>query len=183
MKIMKKMWWGFALIIIGTLWVLDVLGIIDINLFTLLLGLRLIVPVTLVLVGFYIVIKGLLNQKAKERIETIRQERASVEEYRVVFHNKNIDYASEQFEGVELLTIFGGIQCDLSAAFITEDVVIHSCNVFGGINIHVPSNVNVKIVSTPVFGRTADKRQVRSKDNAITLYISSLCIFGGVEIN
>ena len=51
-----------------------------------------------------------------------------------------------------LNSIFGGIQCDLRQATISDKSVIEANSIFGGITIIVPEDVEVKVVATPIFG-------------------------------
>ena len=51
---------------------------------------------------------------------------------------------------------------------------------FGGIDILVPENVNVKLNSSCIFGGVSNKASVY--ENAPTIYINGVCLFGGVDI-
>jgi predicted membrane protein len=63
---------------------------------------------------------------------------------------------------------------------ITEDCAIQVTAIFGGIDILVPQNVNVKVNPTCIFGGISNK--TKALDGAPTLYISGICMFGGVDI-
>ena len=89
-------------------------------------------------------------------------------------------FDGEIFESAELTAIFGGIECDLRRAVIEQDCAINVCAVFGGIDILVPDNVNVKLSATSIFGGSSNKKA--SQKDAPTLYINGLCMFGGVEV-
>ena len=54
--------------------------------------------------------------------------------------------------------------------------------IFGGIEIIVPENVNVKITSSSIFGGVSDKRKNKVTDSKITIFIKANCIFGGIDI-
>ncbi|MGN0383208.1 MAG: LiaF domain-containing protein, partial [Eubacterium sp.] len=81
-----------------------------------------------------------------------------------------------------LTAIFGGVKCDLRNAIIDSDVVINTSSTFGGIEIYVPSNVKVKIKSTPIFGGVSNKANTKTDENSHTIYINGIVVFGGVEI-
>ena len=89
-------------------------------------------------------------------------------------------YDGEVFEGAELTAVFGGIKCDLRNAVIDKDCAIQVSAIFGGIDILVPDNVNVKVSSNSIFGGVSNKTAVCQ--NAPTIYISGTCMFGGVDI-
>ena len=53
---------------------------------------------------------------------------------------------------------------------------------FGGIDIYVPYNVNVKVNSNSIFGGVSQKNRRSNDPNAVTVYVNATCMFGGVEI-
>ena len=61
-------------------------------------------------------------------------------------------------------------------------LVINACAVFGGIKILVPSHVDVKVSSTPIFGGVSNTSRKNKSNGKVTVYINATCIFGGVEI-
>ena len=78
--------------------------------------------------------------------------------------------------------MFGGIKCDLSGAVFEGDTVINVCCVFGGADILLPDNVNVKVGSNSVFGGIDNKKHQNINDNLYTVYLNGTCIFGGVDV-
>ena len=52
----------------------------------------------------------------------------------------------------------------------------------GGIEIFVPTGVNIKVKSTPIFGGVSNKTRVEYNESLPTLYINGTALFGGVEI-
>ena len=67
-------------------------------------------------------------------------------------------------------------------AQIDQDCLIEASAVFGGIDIYVPTNVNVKVSSDSVFGGVSNKAPYFRDANAPTIYIKGSCMFGGVDI-
>ena len=98
------------------------------------------------------------------------------------FSGQDMNFDGEVFEGAELSAVFGGIKCDLRNAIIEKDCAITASAIFGGIDIYVPDNVNVKISSNSVFGGVSEKKHRPYIEGAITVYINATCIFGGAEI-
>ena len=78
--------------------------------------------------------------------------------------------------------MFGGIKCDLRNAVFESDTVINACSIFGGMDILLPENVNVKVNSNSLFGGIDNKKHQNSKDNQYTVYLNGTCIFGGVDV-
>ena len=142
--------------------------------------LKLIVPTILVMVGLSIILKDFLATKTKQKISKLKKH--TNKSYCATFENQNLNFEDEKFEGCELDAIFGGIKCDLREATITDDVVITTCCIFGGIDLYVPENVKVKINSTPIFGGVTSKNINSKNEKAKIIYVNATCIFGGVEI-
>lgn len=143
---------------------------------------KLLVPTILVILGLSLLFKDTLKSKVKEEIQKLNNKNPNANEYCATFGGQSLNFAKENFNGCRLDAVFGGVKCDLKEAVITHDVVVQASAIFGGITIYVPENVNVKIVSTPVFGGVSDERRIKTSDAEITLYINATCIFGGVEI-
>ncbi len=92
---------------------------------------------------------------------------------------------SENFEGGEITSIFGGSELYFNNCKIApEGAVIELTNIFGGTKIVVPRNWNVKIEVTSILGGFADKRIYPDNESPSkqTLIIKGMSIFGGGEI-
>ncbi|MGN0467225.1 MAG: LiaF domain-containing protein, partial [Acutalibacteraceae bacterium] len=74
------------------------------------------------------------------------------------------------------------VKCDLRNAVIESDCAISATSIFGGIDIFVPDNINVKINSNSIFGGVSQKNRRPNVQNAVTVYINATCMFGGVEV-
>lgn len=146
------------------------------------LVLKLILPFILVCIGLSIIFKDSLNKKVKDKIKKLNKVKKSDKEYSATFGEQKLDFSDEKFDGCEINAVFGGVNCDLRNSIIKDDCVINASAIFGGITIRVPSNVKVKVSSTPIFGGVSDERKKRDNDSKVTLYINATCLFGGVEI-
>ncbi len=144
--------------------------------------LKLLVPAILVLIGLSIIFKDSINGKIKSEIKNLNDKNIDTKEYYSTFSGQNLDFAGQEFSGCSLNSVFGGIKCMIDKANISQNCVVDASAVFGGITIHVPQNVNVKISSTPIFGGVSDRRENKNNESEITLYINATCIFGGIEI-
>ena len=78
---------------------------------------------------------------------------------------------------MNIRAIFGGIKLDLTSAKITSDVVINTSCIFGGIDILVRDDINIKIKSSNILGGVSNNKKETSKSK-YTIYINSTCIFG-----
>lgn len=142
---------------------------------------KLLFPIVLVIIGCSILFKDKVSNKIKNEIKKLDKENEGKKEYYATFSNQELNFEGENFEGCKLNAIFGGATCDLKNAKIKEDVVIKVSAIFGGIDIFVPDDINVKVLSTAIFGGIENKRK-QQKENAKTIYIEATCLFGGVEI-
>ncbi len=162
-------------ILIGVCLMLGCLGVLQFDMIW-----KLILPVVLVICGLSLILKDTLKGKVIKEVKKLnRHER---DEYWATFASQKLDFAKQEFKGCKLEAVFGGIRCDLRGAEIKEDTVISSSSIFGGVTIFVPDDVNVKIVSTNLFGGVEDKRREPTKDAKYTIYIESTCLFGGLEV-
>lgn len=162
-------------VIIGVLLLLCCRGILSFSMLW-----KLIVPAIIVVVGLKLVFNGLFGNKANEIISKMRESGKDPKVGCATFSGCNMNYDGEVFDGAELTAVFGGVKCDLRNAIIEKDCALQITAIFGGIDILVPDNVNVRVNSSCIFGGVSNKTAV--KKEAPTLYVSGPCMFGGVEI-
>ena len=162
-------------LVIGISLLLASNNIIDFNLIW-----KLAFPIALVIIGLSLIFKDTISSKVKKEIKNLNKN--NDKEYYATFGGQNLDFTNENFDGCNLNAVFGAIKCDLREAKIKKDVIINASAIFGGITIYVPNNVNVKVVSIPIFGGVSDERTKKVTDSEITLYINATCMFGGLEI-
>lgn len=142
---------------------------------------KLIVPISLVVIGLSMIFKDALKGKVLKGVKEA-QAKEGVKEYWATFSGLNLNFEGEKFAGCRLEAVFGGVKCDLRGAKIEDDVLIKASAVFGGVTIYVPEDVKVKIVSTSIFGGVSDKRKHINDKAEKTLYIDAAGVFGGVEV-
>lgn len=143
---------------------------------------KLMIPVIIVIIGIRLIFKDAFDRKMKVVVDKMKMNGTQLKQYCATFSGQNVNLAGERFEGAELTAVFGGVECDLTQAIIEEDVVIQISSIFGGVDLFLPTNVNVKISSTSIFGGISDKRAVKTTNNQVTVYINATCMFGGVDI-
>ena len=142
---------------------------------------KLLLPVILISIGLLLVFKDVLSINGKE-IKKINANNKESNNYIAVFGSQDLKFEDEKVENLDLKSLFGGIKLDLRDAKIEKDIVINTLSVFGGIDIYVPDDVKVKVSSTPFFGGVEVKRGKQSSKKEITIYLNSVCIFGGVDV-
>ncbi|MBR3451583.1 MAG: hypothetical protein IKH25_01755 [Muribaculaceae bacterium] len=91
-------------------------------------------------------------------------------------------YRGEAFHGARLDAFCGGLRLDLREAVITEDEEIDVHTFFGGVELFVPTHVNVVVKSNSFIGGVSDQTAKRSLSGAPTIHISASNFLGGVSV-
>lgn len=136
-------------------------------------------PFLVVMIGLTIIASSYLNKDAKA---IVRKKKDDVLVYNAFFSSVDDVASSDDFKGADILSIFGGCDVDFSHVKLKKDnVVITILSIFGGSNIKVPEDVNVRLNSSAIFGGDENKKtNVNPKQK--TIIINSTSIFGGTEI-
>ena len=163
-------------ILIGVALLMACQGVIDFEIMR-----KLTVPVIVILIGLALIFKRRDN-KAALLLEEAKKNGVPLKQCCATFSGQDVDYTDEVFDGAEFNAIFGGIKCDLRNAVIKNGTAINACCIFGGIDILLPDNVNIKVYSSSIFGGISDKNHKNRAENAVTLYINGTCMFGGMDI-
>ena len=163
-------------LLVGVILLLGMQNIIDFNLIW-----KLLLPSIIVIIGLSLIFKNTFNSKINNEIKKLNNKNTKDNEYCATFSGQRIDFPNEEFHWATLNSVFGSITCDLREAKIKEDVVINASSVFGGIDIIVPDDVNIKIKSNSIFGGVNNKKK-NNEDKKYTIYVNASCLFGGVDI-
>lgn len=161
---------------VGVILLLGMQNIIDFNLIW-----KLLLPSIIVIIGLSLIFKNTFNSKINDEIKKLNGKNTKDNEYCATFSEQRIDIPNEEFKGATLNSVFGSITCDLREAKIKEDVVINTSAIFGGIDIIVADDVNIKIKSNSIFGGVDNKKK-NNTDKKYTIYVNASCLFGGVNI-
>lgn len=140
---------------------------------------KLIIPFILVAIGLSIVFSEKIKSGVTEKVKSVRTN--DLESIVATFASQNVNKSNEEFKGANLDSVFGGIDLDLRGANLDNETVIKASAIFGGIDIMLPQDVNVKVKSTPIFGGVSNK-VINKNENQKVIYIEALCLFGGIEI-
>ena len=98
-----------------------------------------------------------------------------------VFSGTEKKYSSQAFKGGKVTTLFGGTDLDLRETTLTEGASIDVFTMFGGTELTVPEDWNVQLDATALLGGIGDERKVISSDGP-KIRIKGFVMFGGVEI-
>ena len=142
------------------------------------LVLKLIIPIILISIGISLIFGDTFRKRINEKIKEVNDE--DFDNIIATFSNQKV-VEENKFKNTKLDAIFGGIDLDLRNAKLSSDTVIKATSIFGGIDIFVPKDVNILLKSNSIFGGV-DNKIINNKENTKTIYIETLCLFGGVDI-
>lgn len=142
---------------------------------------KLLVPAVIVVVGVKIIFNAFAGDEGKKVFTKMIADGKTPKVGCAAFSGCDMNFDSQVFEGADLTAVFGGVDCNLRTALFEKDCAIKVCCVFGGIDILVPEDVQVRVSTTSLFGGVSNKAKGR-KDAPYTLYVSGICLFGGVDI-
>lgn len=143
---------------------------------------KLLIPAIIVIIGLRLILGAIFGDKVTKMLSRSRRNEEGFKEGCAAFSGQNFDFNGEVFDGAELTAIFGGIKCDLRGAVIDKDCALEASAIFGGIDIFLPDNINVKVKSNSIFGGVSGTQRRPYIEGAPTLYINASGVFGGVDI-
>lgn len=167
--------WGGVLTAIGIAFLLDNLGypFFDWNY---------VWPVLLIALGLSMMYRAMERRWPGESVPSNTPPSLNVY---CVFSGCKRRIDSQEFEGGDMLAVFGGIEVDLRRAGLkNRQAVIEANATFGGIEIRVPENWAVTMKGVGLFGGYEDKTIPPGPDtpNPPRLIINGYAIFGGVAV-
>ena len=105
-----------------------------------------------------------------------------------VFSSSKEKWTYINVKGIEISSVFSGLELDLTQIELSPDVEkvqIEVSAVFGGVVLYVPDDWNIIIQKTGVFGSFTDNRPrnvVQSPSTDRQIYLVLEAVFGGGEI-
>ena len=141
---------------------------------------KLFIPAVLVIIGLYLLFGNVFRSKVTDKLRELKKESGNGESICATFSEQFVTKNDEKFENATVDAVFGSVVLDLSKAKIKDEAVITASAIFGGIDIIVPKDVEVKIKSTPIFGGVSNT--TKTKDAKKVIYIDALALFGSVEV-
>ncbi len=143
-----------------------------------------ILAVFLIMLGLTIIFKSIFrsnnDKEVEKKVKAADDEKMDAQ--MAIFAGHDRVYNEEVFTGSHAVAIFGGVDLDLRKAKFTKDTVIKAFCLFGGIEIRVPEDVQVKMKSGFIFGGISDDRKGEAKGK-YTIYIDASGGFGGLTIS
>ncbi len=167
--------WGAGLLTAGLLLQASHLGLLRVNLWQLW-------PLWLVVVGLLMAWEALRGRRRKPEVAAP----ISRLNHFAMFGGGEVRSNAANFEGGDVLVLFGGYDVDLTKASIAGDEAVISAHaVFGGIEIKVPEGWSVMSRGIALFGGYGDSTTHPPAGEAAStkrLIVKGLAMFGGVEM-
>lgn len=172
------------LIIIGLVLLFDCLDIIDDGVLW-----SLIFPLALVAIGISIIASFFRfeNKKGIEgneysKSKSYKYDSTQYPRYTAILGGGDYVNNSVDLKGLTAEAILGGLSIDLREAKITEDIVLELTTILGGIDVFLPNDVRVEIISgVPVLGGFEHKVN-RNATSGPKVRIKYTVVLGGIEI-
>jgi predicted membrane protein len=168
--------WGALLIMAGAVLQLSELGIIHVRIWDLW-------PLALIAVGLVLIWSAIESRKYGSA-GSLTSSTSYLNEL-AVFGGGERRNSAPDFQGGQVVAVFGGFKVDLTKASMKENQAMIEVNaIFGGGEIVVPENWNVIMRGLGIFGGFADNtRHPKHDDPALkTLVVRGLAMFGGAEV-
>ncbi len=141
-----------------------------------------IVKVAAVLTAVNVVVKAY----AKHRKTVAEQKEAATQDspykvYDVFGDGKNVELEG-RITGADMRCLFGGISMDISKADLEKDVYIDMDIWFGGVDIKIPTGVNVSYEGKCLAGGIAKMTSDYEGEDVRTVHITGKIVCGGLAI-
>lgn len=141
---------------------------------------KLVVPTIVILIGIKLIVKAVRSGSDYSETVIIDDESA---ECSAVFGTKSQSYTGSNVKAAHVGAVFGGAKCNFTDAKFDKDSSINLFCVFGGADLIIPQNVDIKMNALCLFGGISDKRNVNPGiEKTAALTINGLCLFGGADI-
>jgi hypothetical protein len=101
-----------------------------------------------------------------------------------VFGGRDARTTSKTFVGGDVSVVFGGATVDLrDAAVATPPARLNVVALFGGVDVVVPRDWNVRLDVVPLLGAAEDERLRSDREHdEVDLVVDGFCAFGGVSL-
>jgi Predicted membrane protein (DUF2154). len=161
--------WGIVLLIIGGLLLLKTQGVLDFDLYSL------IVPILIITGGLSV----LIHTKNRSSTDTTSSDSDDIA---VIFSGSDTKNKSQKYEGGKLTVIFGGAVLDLRDAKLTDSATLDIFAICGGVELKVPRDWKVVSKIAPIAGGVENKSEGSIDHKGPVLTLTGTVTLGGLEI-
>jgi len=168
---------GFGLLLLGSLMILDRLDIIYFNFWHLW-------PIFIILFGYSLVRGAISRRRVMEGKGPIPEESNSYIRGLAFMGGVVRSSDSQDFRGGELTAVMGGCEIDLRRASMKQsEAYIEIFAFWGGVEIKVPDDWAVIVQTTPIMGGVEDKSVPPKGGASKRLILTGHVVMGGAEIS
>ena len=183
--------WGGVIVIIGVLFQLENLGVGHVSI-------EMIWPILIIGIGVVLVMQALQSgsggtggwTRAWDWTKTLHGRLSEVDDARLnyvaIFGGGTSRLITKNFQGGDVIAVFGGFDIDLRDADMEgTEAIITATSIFGGGEIKIPYNWTVAMQGVGLFGGYSEKTRHDKADPAApkkTLIIRGVSLFGGVSV-
>lgn len=102
--------------------------------------------------------------------------------YLSFMNGKNIKISREPVEDIQIRAVMGGVELNLTEAYITKDMDITIKAVMSGVHIIVPPMVRVILDGTNAMGGFANMVPGYEDEDLPTIFVTADSVMGGIAI-
>jgi predicted membrane protein len=164
--------WGSIAIVVGSLMLLDRLGLLVFRLHDWW-------PLVLIAVGGSMLLRSMNRRTPPADPAAPSDSTVSLLALLGGFERTN---SSQDFRGGDLTAVMGGCELDLRRASMSGEAVIDIFAVWGGVSIKVPEDWSVSVQGFPIMGAIEDKTHPPKGGSGKLLVVKGTVIMGGAEI-
>lgn len=157
---------ALILVGLGTVLQLNVLGIIDVNVW------QLFWPVVIIAIGF-----SILSRRGVRRLQV-----QDTDNITAFFGGSDTVNKSQDYRGGKVSAIFGGVTIDLRDAKIKKEATLEVFTLCGGVEVKVPRDWQVRQQAFPILGGVETKSHTAENTEGPVLIITGTVALGGVEV-
>lgn len=161
--------WGGVVSVVGALLLLKAHNLVDFNVFSLVL------PIIIIAVGLSIIISSNTKRTASTRS-------VDLDEISAIFSGSETSNRSQNYQGGNVVAVFGGVSLDLTDAKIKDEAQLNIFALCGGVELKVPKDWRVISKVAPILGGVENKSRGVEKDSGPVLILTGTAALGGVEV-
>lgn len=141
-------------------------------------------PVILILVGLSLLLgRDSSKYRPSSKKNYGSNDDSDYPDYFVLFGGSEVSNRSRNLKGASITAIFGGIDSDFREAHVDHDITIHVTSIFGGNDVYLPSNVNVRMAGVPIFGDNSNYHKGSANSQSPVITVHAFSLFGGTDIH
>lgn len=160
--------WSLFVLALGITLLLAAQNIIDYGIIW-----KMVLPIALVFIGLKLIFGNLFLRKKKDNEKAMS----------AIFSDKRSKWDDEVLTDSEFSCVFGDLKISLENAIIEKDVTVKVNAVFGDVHIKLPSDVNVRVNSSVIFGDVKNRRPSENIAFTSTVTLEINGVFSDTKID